>query len=91
MSDEHRGLRITYKGWVPERGYVFVNVRFGSLAVPLVNTSPMSASEGKADVQTAAILNTDSLLTANCGPNPTGLNCASGVYYIQGNECQALK
>ncbi len=67
------------------------NVRFGSLAVPLVNTSPMSASEDKADVQTAAFLITDSLLTANCGPNPTGLNCASGAYYIQGNQCQALK
>ena len=68
-----------------------LNGRFGSLAALLVNTSPMSGFGGKADIYAAAFLDTDSLLTANCGRNTTGLNCVYGVYYIQGNKCQASK
>jgi len=50
VSDEHRGLQIIYKGWIPGAGYVFVNVRFGSLAALFGKFSLMSAFGRKADV-----------------------------------------
>jgi len=65
--------------------------RFGSLAAPLVNISPMSASERKADVRFEQKPIFDRPLTANSRPSQSTENqsiaeCQVGRFRLLGHD-----